>query len=91
MDKMTIEIKFENQAMIDDPINEVKRMINDALDGREAGAALGEFVAWAPVVLRDTNGNSVGVIRFEDSGRFFENLESEAVEIDGTRYRREYF
>lgn len=91
MDKMTIEIKFRNQAMIDDPINEVKRMINDALDGREAGAAIAEFVPWPPIVMRDTNGNSVGVIRFEDSSRYFENLEGEAVEIDGTSYRREHF
>lgn len=87
MDKMTIEIKFGNQAMQDDPIGEVKRMVNDALESQAIQGALGQFVVWPPIILRDTNGNGVGVIRFEETWQpNYDILRGQAVEIDDKHF-----
>lgn len=87
MDKMTIEIKFGNQAMADDPIGEVKRMVNNALESQAIQGALGQFVVWPPIILRDTNGNAVGVIRFEETWQpNYDILKGQAVEIDDQHF-----
>ena len=88
MDKMTIEIKFQNEAMMNNPIDEVRKMINDALDARAlAQGALGQFVVWQPVILHDSSGNASGVIRFEETWQPHYNIHGGcAVDIDGNAF-----
>ena len=84
MDKMTIEIKFQNVAMTNNPVDEVRKMINEALDAKALSqSALGQFVVWQPVILHDSSGNASGVIRFEETWQPHYNIYGgEAVDID---------
>jgi hypothetical protein len=88
MDKMTIEIKFQNDTMQNAPVEEVRKMINDALDARALSqGALEQFVVWQPIILRDSSGNASGIIRFEETWQPNYNIHrGNASEIDGAGF-----
>ena len=88
MDKMTIEIKFQSETMQKAPVEEVRKMINDALDARALSqGALEQFVVWPPIILRDSSGNASGIIRFEETWQPNYNIHHGcSVEIDGSSF-----